>query len=524
MAIRIEHQPSGAAVGAAAFAAGAGKARQRQRKYAMDLQRDNQKTIARRQELFAGQRFRGALEGERQRFALGRDVLQREQQLGDAELRRDQAVADAERNRGFDIEDDAQTRQHGIDMATDRGLLAGDLVVSPTAQATIDKIEASIGSDDYNRLDEAGKAEFREKAAERIRTLRREGATQPKEQAPLDVANKNRFVVGDDGQLRPRQEGDGPPTHTIIDGQAELLPEEIQRREDAAGVAEAAKSQRDATKARIEKLWDKEQEARNAEAPNVKLAQAYKAERERLENQLVGAEGGAAAGGGDNLATAPDPSAGAKPSVDVALDHTETDAPAAAGADAAGRGRPAGSPASGEEIWDGTKWVPVVPPPAPADRNPDDTFGPGGSDKPMLINVGGEWVTRTDAMDAEGRGAVNEEGKVWNGTEWIAGEELPDPFAAQPTNQQVADAGMARRKAAYLAPDPNKRAKAEAKAAGIEQRRVARGAARDAGRKARLGKAPRGGSVPKVRTAADYQRLQSGEIFDDPDGNRRRKP
>ncbi len=77
MAIRIEHQPAGAAVGAAAFAAGAGKAQQRKRKYQMDLFRDNQRLQARRQDMTAGLRYRTLLEGFREQNVQRRhDVTQ----------------------------------------------------------------------------------------------------------------------------------------------------------------------------------------------------------------------------------------------------------------------------------------------------------------------------------------------------------------------------------------------------------------------------------------------------------------
>ncbi len=59
MAIRILHQPSGAAVGAAAYATGQGKARQRKQKYAMDLMRDERRIQARQE----GFKYRAAALG-----------------------------------------------------------------------------------------------------------------------------------------------------------------------------------------------------------------------------------------------------------------------------------------------------------------------------------------------------------------------------------------------------------------------------------------------------------------------------
>ena len=70
MGIRFEHQP-GAVVGMAAYAAGRGKARQRQQKYALDLLQDDRRLQARRQDQFQGFKYRAALQGMRGQRRLG---------------------------------------------------------------------------------------------------------------------------------------------------------------------------------------------------------------------------------------------------------------------------------------------------------------------------------------------------------------------------------------------------------------------------------------------------------------------
>ncbi len=78
MGIRIEHQPSGAAVGMAAFAAGQGKARDRQKRYAMGMWEAERRRQTRREEMGAGFRYRAMLEGARQQGAQNRFDIREE--------------------------------------------------------------------------------------------------------------------------------------------------------------------------------------------------------------------------------------------------------------------------------------------------------------------------------------------------------------------------------------------------------------------------------------------------------------
>lgn len=66
MAIRVEHSPSGAAAGMAAYAAGVGKAKERQKKYALDLYQEDKKFQQQAQLQFQGFRYQDYLQQQQQ--------------------------------------------------------------------------------------------------------------------------------------------------------------------------------------------------------------------------------------------------------------------------------------------------------------------------------------------------------------------------------------------------------------------------------------------------------------------------
>lgn len=68
MAIRIEHQPAGAAVAAAAYTTGYGRGRERRLKYTMDLLQNERQLQARRQDQLTGFRYQAALQQAGQGF------------------------------------------------------------------------------------------------------------------------------------------------------------------------------------------------------------------------------------------------------------------------------------------------------------------------------------------------------------------------------------------------------------------------------------------------------------------------
>gem|GEM_PF-4704501 len=103
MAIRFEHQPAGVAVGMAAYLGGRGKYQQRQRKYMMDLYRDERKIQARRQEQFQGFKYQAMLEGARQTGYQQRMTQGRTWQLEDAATRREQQLADTTQQHEWDL-------------------------------------------------------------------------------------------------------------------------------------------------------------------------------------------------------------------------------------------------------------------------------------------------------------------------------------------------------------------------------------------------------------------------------------
>ncbi len=276
MAIRILHQPSGAAVGAAAFAAGQGKARQRQQKYALDIARDERR--------YSGSKYRLAAAGGAARQRLGQQGVAQQpagtmvDQLDDPNLtpeqrrtiqsqrrrnaaarragggdrfpdaepqfkaartkdqiRRAQELKDDERNRQFAMDDAKQKRdderrinerelgedQDKIDAAMqvardaelENDRQAGKLTYSARAQTEIDKLDADLIEVRKDKgLDAAQKAEATEQINEQRREINRWGLETPED------PNKFGFNL-EDGRLVPAEPGGRPADFTYVPGQ-----------------------------------------------------------------------------------------------------------------------------------------------------------------------------------------------------------------------------------------------------------------------------------------------------------------
>ena len=197
MGIRIEHQPSGAAVGAAAYAAGVGKAKQRKSKYALDLWRDNRRLQARRQDMMVGMQFRKHLfdqgqAGLNERFGAQQEGIQKRFDADEAaEQRR------FDENKQFQMEQDELRRQHDEDMLTDRGLQTGDLVVSEEGkkqiQTEVDDVIATM--EKGGQFDDDEMAAERERLEAKRQKLRRAHAEKPKDVDELDDFNRRGRVI-----------------------------------------------------------------------------------------------------------------------------------------------------------------------------------------------------------------------------------------------------------------------------------------------------------------------------------------
>ncbi len=110
MGIRVEHNYGGAAIGAA-YVAGAGKARQRREKYALDLMRENQLLALKRQDMFQERAFRYGMQQQNLGFQ-----QQQNRENRDFALERQKAGFDFSRERdeagfAFTRERDAAERE-----------------------------------------------------------------------------------------------------------------------------------------------------------------------------------------------------------------------------------------------------------------------------------------------------------------------------------------------------------------------------------------------------------------------------
>lgn len=337
MAIRILHQPAGAAVGAAAYAAGQGKARQRQQKYAMDLMRDERHIQARREEL----KYRAALGGvagvgqrrlgqqaqaagemvdpaagmtpqalvqlESQRKANERDrragrapshpeaepqfvpaptkeQIAREQELKDRKRGRRQELADEERERGQQLEDQGQAFRRSM--------------ILKNARKVPEHLEGTPEGAQLRKLYEGrmqlrGKHDFdpnRQETQDALSEVDSE-ITEILEDNPepsaVDEYNRTVAYMDERGNLS-NEWGEGSIPGRVDEG-GEFVPSDIWTAGQASQQDEQARKQKqgDATRTRIQQLQDKEMEERHGgEESNIPLADAYKKEREKLELTL----------------------------------------------------------------------------------------------------------------------------------------------------------------------------------------------------------------------------------------------
>ncbi len=257
MAIRIEHQPAGAAVGMAAYAAGRGKTRQRQQKYALDLWKDERRTQARREERMAGFKYRAALEGRREqatqeRFEAGQEATMKRFEAGQGATQdRFEAGQEGMQKRA------EESRQQQRDMQIERGLQSGDLVLSPRAKDKIQKAR-----DDYadavadNKFTDDKLDDIRRQTEDKIRKAKRVGAQLPETPSASDVVGRNVVVFDKDtGQYRKPEKGEQPKYQVIDD---KLVPIPATTEETAAADEQKTKQRkRTALENRMTKLKDK---------------------------------------------------------------------------------------------------------------------------------------------------------------------------------------------------------------------------------------------------------------------------
>ncbi len=356
MAIRIEHSASPAAVGMAAFAAGRGKARQRQQKYSFDLARDQQRIQSRQQ----GLKYRAVAGGARQQRlqqnpfgqqaagewsdplvgASGQDAVQiRSQQEANArarrlgkpepspgidpiftpaptrdEIRRGQVLFDEDRERQQQLDDVAATRTVAGRKARATSLrsLMPDFDVDPAISGQLNQdlaeIEAALNGNQVDFNDPGQAAAVEEKIEAFKATV-----------AGLRPPDPNALgLVLDEETQRYRSPREGErATHIGGPGEFPQPIPEIAAQEEAkvAAAAEAAEKQADQAqkdadykRGRIDKLQDKIDELRGKDKPPAKQIKAIEARITKLQEEPAAKPdvgGGTPIAGGGSSGLAP---------------------------------------------------------------------------------------------------------------------------------------------------------------------------------------------------------------------------
>ena len=471
MPIRLEHKGSPGVAGLAGFAAGRGRARERQRKYAMDLQKEQQRLLARQQEQLQGFKYRTALEGARQQAMQQRQLQQQEFLAGQAEQKRTWETEDIGREQEFRAGQAELGRQHALDMQVEKGLQSGDLVLSPFAQQGIQQAR-----DEYADAAASGKytaeqlEELRQKAMDRIRNLKRVGASRP--EAPSVGAEVSRTLGRIDPKTGQFVTGGAEPTHQAVDGKLVPLPETPQQERAAAETEKMAEEQ--------EKLQAKYQE--DMEKWNDLVREWATGNREGYEG-LTPEEAKAKAE--EELA----PYKPTMPAIGTAgtAGPQEVEFDPVAGAR---KPQPAGGMAGRGAVGAAGAAMGV---PGPAAQRPDPYAPPPAAEVPA-----------DPAM------------------------MLPMSELAPPVQQEPIQVGRRWHEPAIVPRAEMRERTREAKRRPREQAVYERARQKAAGRQARLGARGRIARAQigpvQIQSQSEYEQLPSGAEFIGPDGKRRRKP
>jgi len=339
MGITFRHDAAAGLIGA--YAAGQSARRRRGQKYAMDMLQKQQQHRQRmratgvKRRALAGPQAEGqwndplapaGLEGQdavtqraqrrgrARKYRMGKDVpaewqpqftsqdeidAKREQDEDKRQWERKVADEKArdQRELGQSQEAAAAAREHAEDMQIDRGLQSGKLVLSPFAQNKIREArdeyvqaEAS-GRNTPEQLDEA-----RMKTEERIRKLKRTGASPPEQPSDIDRAGQTAGYFQDGKFVQGARPG-GRPEYQAIDGKFVPIPppaETSDQIEQKARQEQQAEYQK-YVRGRRDKIIDDWRTAKTKDTykDNKKTvddafrADLYALERERVAQQVV---------------------------------------------------------------------------------------------------------------------------------------------------------------------------------------------------------------------------------------------
>lgn len=318
MPIRIEHQPSSASVGMAAYATGRNSARLRQQKYQMDLYQNQQAIQSRREGQFMDFKYQQQLNTDRRTDIEARDTRLRALELGDADNRRREHLADLESTRAFAVRQSAAAVESERELAQERRVATGEEELTPLAQKKVDAL-----NDDYVKesggFDDAQKEELRIKTEEDIRRIRvAPGAT--RRPAALDAYNKNAVYIDPVTGLAERPSR-GKPANGILNpnGGPAIPTHEAQQKAEldkiaATTAAKQPEKEAAARKADV-KEWDRQRNTaitqimgdKSGSSDPVSFAEAVKLAEEEVTRRLGPRPTGAApaAGGAAPAATPP---------------------------------------------------------------------------------------------------------------------------------------------------------------------------------------------------------------------------
>lgn len=501
MAIRVEHQPSGGAVGMAAYASGRGKARERKQKYAMDQWQNQQQLQARQQQEMRGYQFKyWQNEQAQQRWDLGQQAAQERFGLTQQGLKERAAATQqglekrAQAGIAARGEQAQQAQQHARYLAAQKGLQSGDLMLTPWADTKIKGINQEYATKEASgELDPEQLAEARQKADEKIRKITASG-TQPSDATTQVKAVGKTAGYWKDGVFTIGAPPGGKPTHIIKDG--EYVPIQPGAEEAAAAKAKPAPTHGEnlaATKSMRDKIYAAEATRLGIPTDPTQVDETKKGDKKKYDEAMATVEaeapwpvkGAEAAGGG-----AAEPP---RKSFDDASGALKPEKPGAAAATPEQQ-----TGAAPDDIVFGSPWG----------RVPGNQTG-AMADLQLPQDLTPEQKAKADTfVDMMPDPLADVTGQQFGP---IVPEPAPQAGIGAPAEFQYADQAKAQQVAAdNLRKQKNVKAQRAAKKASIRQNITNRAQARS-------------GNLPRINNDAEWEQLPRGQAFIGPDGKQYRK-
>jgi hypothetical protein len=257
MAIRVQHEIGGMG-GLAAYASGAGKRQERQRKYALDLYRDERLAEERRANLQQQHQWEVEMQDKRQIFDLAESRMKRNQDIQDRMQDRQWALQDQRTQRDWITGREEQQWRREQDVRLQEQITSGDMVLEGWAEGKLRDAEAKYAeAANSGRYTQPQLDMYRNQLEDYMGNIRRIGS----KAAPqgVDAVNQNQAVIDPKTQQFRKPNPGERPTHTVVNGQAIENPAVVEERERKAMEAE---QKREAIKNRDERMRELQKEER----------------------------------------------------------------------------------------------------------------------------------------------------------------------------------------------------------------------------------------------------------------------